>query len=547
MSALAVSTRPTAQSKDDHELIAAVRDGDDRAFEMLFERYQARIAGYVRSMVRDHGRAEDITQDVFISALRRIRANDREIAFKPWIFEIAKNACIDAFRRGRNTHEVSFDADDALDPADQRHLASIGSSPDAVMDTKLALDDLCGAFGGLSQTHHDILVMREFDGLTYREIGEQLRMTEGAVESALFRARRRLGEEYEEIASGERCTRVRGIVDAPSGHALGLRERRRMRRHVSHCQPCRRYALRAGVDIGAVQVPASRGARVAALLPLPGFLRRRTDAEHAGQLFAPHAPAVSIINVLDPAVVSSWCKSILAAATFAVAGLGASVAIDQRSPLADLVGRAPALLMPLTERSAVGPASSSAAPEQATPIGAEPPAIRADSPGTTSPLDRNAAGPLDGRPGAQGSKTSPGAPGRSSSGAAPPAPGTAKQDAALEGKNPAADEPAAKPNDEPSDKPTGQLQGLKPGQPGVVANATKPLPPIKPVVGALKDVVDVPGGIGVPSSSDVPIIGGGGTSVKVPLVQKVELPPVPKPKPVKTVPDVVGGVVAGLG
>ena len=50
-------------------------------------------------MVKDHGRAEDVTQEVFVSALRRMRETERPIAFKPWIYEIAKNACIDQFRR----------------------------------------------------------------------------------------------------------------------------------------------------------------------------------------------------------------------------------------------------------------------------------------------------------------------------------------------------------------------------------------------------------------------------------------------------------------
>ena len=71
---------------------------------------------YVFGMVKDYGRAEDITQEVFVSALRRMRQTERPIAFKPWIYEIAKNACIDAYRRGRRAEEVSFDADDRLSP-----------------------------------------------------------------------------------------------------------------------------------------------------------------------------------------------------------------------------------------------------------------------------------------------------------------------------------------------------------------------------------------------------------------------------------------------
>src|ERR671937_496539 len=92
------------------ELVAAVRRGDDRAFEELFSRYRGRIGSYVLGMVGDHGRAEDIVQEVFISALRWLRDTERPIAFKPWIYEIAKNACIDEFRRTRRAREVPLDS-----------------------------------------------------------------------------------------------------------------------------------------------------------------------------------------------------------------------------------------------------------------------------------------------------------------------------------------------------------------------------------------------------------------------------------------------------
>src|SRR3954453_8245797 len=80
-----------AEGPNDNTLVAAVRRGDDRAFEQLYSRYQRRISGDVLGMVKAPGRAEDITQEVFISALRRMRETERTIAFKPWIYEIAKN------------------------------------------------------------------------------------------------------------------------------------------------------------------------------------------------------------------------------------------------------------------------------------------------------------------------------------------------------------------------------------------------------------------------------------------------------------------------
>ena len=200
-----------------------MRAGDDGAFEQLYERYQRRISAYVFGMVHDHGRAEDVTQEVFISALRRLRATDAPIIFKPWVYEIAKNACIDAFRRSKRAEEVSYDADE--NGLDRSRLVSSSPTPDAAVDQRMTLQNLQGAFGGLSEAHHQILVMRELEGLSYRQIGERLGMSRPSVESTLFRARRRLTEEYDELVSGERCRRVQGIIEAGAERRLGVRDR----------------------------------------------------------------------------------------------------------------------------------------------------------------------------------------------------------------------------------------------------------------------------------------------------------------------------------
>src|SRR5688572_10521040 len=124
----------------DHKLVAQVRRGEDRAFELLYERYNRRIHAYIFGMVKDHQRAEDITQEVFVSALRRMRATERPIAFKPWVYEIAKNACIDQFRRSKRAEEISFDADEGLAPSDYGRLVSPEPVPDAAFAAKQQLD-----------------------------------------------------------------------------------------------------------------------------------------------------------------------------------------------------------------------------------------------------------------------------------------------------------------------------------------------------------------------------------------------------------------------
>jgi RNA polymerase sigma factor (sigma-70 family) len=286
-------------------------------------------------MVHDHGRAEDITQDVFISALRRMRATDARIAFKPWIYEIAKNACIDAFRRSKRAEEVSYDVEDG---AERLHLMSNGPTPDAAVDTRMSLDHLRGAFGGLSEAHHQILVMRELEGLSYRQIGERLGMSRPSVESTLFRARRRLSEEYEELVSGERCRRIQTMIAGAADAQLGTRDERKMARHVSYCQPCRRAALVAGFDPDALMPKRTVREKIAALLPLPAFLKRFIAGGDSGLLS-------TAAHYAEPAG-GGWVKLAAAASALALAGLGAHEVAQGGGDKHDAAGTAAAAAAP---------------------------------------------------------------------------------------------------------------------------------------------------------------------------------------------------------
>src|SRR5215216_4833261 len=350
------TTQPDLVS--DHRLVARVRRGDDRAFEALYERYQRRIHAYVHGMVKDHQRAEDVTQEIFVSSLRRMRATERPIAFKPWIYEIAKNACIDQFRRSKRAEEVSYDADDGLAPGDYGRLVSREPVPDAALAAKQQLDHLCGAFGGLSDAHHEILVLRELEGLSYREIGERMGMSRPAVESTLFRARRRLSEEYDELASGQRCLRIQSIIATATSGRLGARDTRRLARHVAHCQPCRRQAVAAGVDKALVaRKPVRRRVveKVAALFPFPLLLRARRDG--SADSWSSQLPMMS-----DHAAAGG--AKLAAVAALVVAGLGAGVGtqVAQREDrAADRPARASERTTERTVSSATAPLSGTVA------------------------------------------------------------------------------------------------------------------------------------------------------------------------------------------
>jgi RNA polymerase sigma factor (sigma-70 family) len=326
--AVMLTTTP-APSCSEHELVTAARSGDDRAFAELFSRYRGCIATYVRGRVHDHGRAEDITQEVFISALRRLRETASPIAFKPWVYEIAKNACIDEHRRSMRAAEVPFAIEEEL-PGSDVTMRPSALRPEEAVEIKQRLDDLRGAFGGLSESHHRVLVMRELEGLSYAKIGQRLGMTRQMVESTLFRARRKLGEEYKELVSGRRCEQVQATVDAAGPKALGsfgIRQRRQLSRHLAHCQPCRHVARMAGWSDEQLR-PRSIAAKVAALLPFP-LLRWRRGGSARSAAGSPHGATHGslqrLASVAEP-LSSLGLGRTAAVAALALAGVGGGLA-----------------------------------------------------------------------------------------------------------------------------------------------------------------------------------------------------------------------------
>ena len=215
-----------------------------------------------------------------MSALRGLRSSAQDISFRPWIYEIAKNASIDHLRRARRGSEVSIDSDD-FSPQEEGRISQSVSGTDAEVARRKELESLQMAFGDLPQSQHQILVMRELEGLSYDRIGSRLGLTRGAVESQLFRARRTLRDGFDDIDTGERCVRMRVTMEATAdGLRTGMRERRRLTMHLRDCADCRRTAVTIGLDDLALAAARDRGRalrRIAGFLPLPGFLRRRME------------------------------------------------------------------------------------------------------------------------------------------------------------------------------------------------------------------------------------------------------------------------------
>jgi DNA-directed RNA polymerase specialized sigma24 family protein len=97
------SARESAETEDPliAQLVASSKDGDSAAMELLIERYQSRVAGFVFACVGDGQAVEDLCQTIFYKMLVGLRRLEEDGKFEPWLFRIARNTCFDYFRRRR--------------------------------------------------------------------------------------------------------------------------------------------------------------------------------------------------------------------------------------------------------------------------------------------------------------------------------------------------------------------------------------------------------------------------------------------------------------
>ena len=389
------------ETADDY-LVVAVRDGSEEAFEALYRRYRPRIVGFVRSMCGDHARAEDIAQEAFMSALRGLRSSDKEIVFRPWLYEIARNACIDHMRRAGRSTEVSIDSDD-FSPQEEGRVSQSVSGTDSEVARRKELESLQMAFGDLPESQHQILVMRELEGLSYDRIGSRMGLSRGAVESMLFRARRTLRDGFDDIDTGERCHRMQVAMEgaaADESGRIGMRERRRLQVHLRRCATCRRTAVTLGLDDLALAGADRAGPfrRVAALLPLPMFLRRRLgDAAGALNSMGPAAEqgaslAGKATAVVVALAVAAGGAGVAHKASGGVVPLPAGLGGDARQPADEGAGGAGA-------GGQVGDRAAGASGAWPSGAGGAAQGGRADEPGGRSPSGEAGGGPAKGAAG----------------------------------------------------------------------------------------------------------------------------------------------------
>lgn len=189
----ALSSAGMHDDRTDAELITAVLAGDTASYRPLVERYQGRIFAMVCGMVRSPEDAREIAHLAFVKAWQNLRSFRIDSSFHTWVYRIAMNLAIDHARRNKRRKTGSFDEaigarDEDGTLLEQHHI----DNPQKALQRKEMRERIFSALDELSEDAREVILLREIEGLSYKEIAETMGIPEGTVMSRLFYARKKL-------------------------------------------------------------------------------------------------------------------------------------------------------------------------------------------------------------------------------------------------------------------------------------------------------------------------------------------------------------------
>jgi RNA polymerase sigma factor (sigma-70 family) len=207
--------------------VALFRGGNEEAFRVIHDRYRQRLFAYTRQMLPGSRQdAEDALQDVFVRAYSGLRANEKQLALRPWLYRIAHNRCVDELRRP------------VCAPAEMMELLSAPvGDPIVEAERRESLRRLITDLRRLPDQQRSALLMRELGGMSYGELAAVLGLSLPALKSLLVRARLGLVQAHQ--ARETACSTIQ--EDLILAHDRGVRPSGNARRHMRDCSACRSF------------------------------------------------------------------------------------------------------------------------------------------------------------------------------------------------------------------------------------------------------------------------------------------------------------------
>jgi RNA polymerase sigma-70 factor (ECF subfamily) len=180
----------------DRQLVARAQRGDKRAFELLVEKYQRKLARLLSRFIRDPAEVEDVTQEAFIKAYRALPAFRGDSAFYTWLYRIgintAKNYLMAMGRRAPTSTEVEADEAEGFEEGEQ--LRDINTPESLLLSNEIA-ETVNSTIEKLPEELRTAIQMREIEGMSYEDIAKAMNCPIGTVRSRIFRAREAIAEQ----------------------------------------------------------------------------------------------------------------------------------------------------------------------------------------------------------------------------------------------------------------------------------------------------------------------------------------------------------------
>ena len=161
--------------------------GDDQAFAVLVRRYQGPLYRHAWRLTQDRRTAEDVVQEAFLTAWRRLPSLDRAESFRSWAYQITTRRCLDVLRSRRPEEPL-----DSLGTVGEPTAA--GAGPETRLEQRAQLSDLAAALQTLPVGQRAAWSLREIDELSYEEIAAALDLPVSTVRGRIARARQELAE-----------------------------------------------------------------------------------------------------------------------------------------------------------------------------------------------------------------------------------------------------------------------------------------------------------------------------------------------------------------
>jgi RNA polymerase sigma-70 factor (ECF subfamily) len=169
--------------RSDEELVEACQAGESSAFDVLVARWEDKIRGAAYRLLGSEEEARDAAQEAFLKAYRGLPAFKREARFSSWLYQIAINLCRDRLRRRKGRTLVSLDAIEEVGPV----IAGRGPGAHDLVEELDLRRAVRRAIGALPAEQREVVILKEYQGLTFLEIAQALELPVSTVKTRLYR------------------------------------------------------------------------------------------------------------------------------------------------------------------------------------------------------------------------------------------------------------------------------------------------------------------------------------------------------------------------